>query len=728
MALWQSEKFTTENLFGFLWNNDNELGDYYLPLETNILPKIGSIVPTFTRDTIGTVVDFEGVVHECQIDDARFQGARRVENLITNSEDMTAGGWTIEQTATITPTTFTALEQSAASKQNINTEEGVSYILSFTAYVAEGARGTGFYFRHFNSPTGARTEIPLITSTPTRYEVEILGRIGGGNCLVGIYDSNSSDWVTLNITDFQFEKVPDSQTEASEYVSDGVSVQLGSEIVSNGTFDDDSNWVISGEAEINSGSGRLYSSTGDLSIIGQNLSLVEGKSYLLEFDIIGTPSGAMKIGSVYGGTDIIGFLSGTGSYSFLFESTGNYISFTRTSGACDIRIDNVSVKEEYYHGAGVDGVKYFNTDRDGNLLTDIKGYLNEPESTNLCLYSEDIENWGTGSAVTYSNNEGIAPDGANTANLLVEMALDNVHFKSQACAVTSGEKYSFSVCLKKGAGITAPDIIQLTFSSGGFGSSQYANFNISTGEKLTVAGGSSTIEELYGGWYRLVFKATATSTTSTFAAVTFTNNNDSLGRVPVYLGQTTSDVYVWGIQVEEEAFPTSYIKTEATTVTRTADSLIIDNSNRDVLPNSFCLVGTWTPLGVGGDYGLSDIRCFGSQDSRGSNNEIRSVGFSAYSYTVAGSGGYYSLLVDDINQLIENKYAFQLFQDGSDVNVKIYKDGVEKLSETETQTLDHSNESLEIGSLAGTVFASMIKDVKIYNKELFDSNLKRITT
>jgi hypothetical protein len=136
-------------------------------------------------------------------------------------------------------------------------------------------------------------------------------------------------------------------------------------------------------------------------------------------------------------------------------------------------------------------------------------------------------------------------------------------------------------------------------------------------------------------------------------------------------------------------------------------------------------------LGAGADYENADVRLFGSQDSRGASYEQRIAGSSTENnyYAIASSGGGYSAIFkDNINQSIFNKYAFQLIQDGSDVNAKIYKDGVQKLSETETQTLDHSNISLEIGSWAGTVFASNIKDIKIWDRELNDSLLRGATT
>ncbi|MEE9303617.1 MAG: hypothetical protein V3U84_07500, partial [Thiotrichaceae bacterium] len=68
---------------------DNILFD--LPLTSSIVPRqaTGSAVATFVRSDPATVKDFEGLVRTALSGEARFQGARRVENLVVSTEDMT---------------------------------------------------------------------------------------------------------------------------------------------------------------------------------------------------------------------------------------------------------------------------------------------------------------------------------------------------------------------------------------------------------------------------------------------------------------------------------------------------------------------------------------------------------------------------------------------------------------------------------------------------------------
>ncbi len=158
------------------------------------------------------------------------------------------------------------------------------------------------------------------------------------------------------------------------------------------------------------------------------------------------------------------------------------------------------------------------------------------------------------SNVTVIDDYAVAPDGTTTGSLVSEVAISNNFILSQATSYIAGESYTLSVYLRKGPGATAPNIMQLTHASAAFGS-QYANVNVLTGEILTVVGATVTVENAaFGGfqWWRFTYTATATSTLATggSSGLIFTNNNDGLGRVPVYAGSTTSNVYAWGMQFE----------------------------------------------------------------------------------------------------------------------------------------------------------------------------------
>lgn len=176
-----------------------------------------------------------------------------------------------------------------------------------------------------------------------------------------------------------------------------------------------------------------------------------------------------------------------------------------------------------------------------------------PASRNLLTYTQEFDNaaWTKLNTVVSGVNAAAAPDGTLTADLVREAPATLVVYSTgQNFSYASGSAYTFAVYLKKGSGATAPDWMQLTFGSAAFGTSQYANFNLATGAVGTVAGGFASIQSAGNGWYRCAFTATATATATTTASVVFCNNSNASGRAPLYTGATTSDVFIWGAQLE----------------------------------------------------------------------------------------------------------------------------------------------------------------------------------
>jgi hypothetical protein len=200
-----------------------------------------------------------------------------------------------------------------------------------------------------------------------------------------------------------------------------------------------------------------------------------------------------------------------------------------------------------------------------------KGLLIEESRTNLQRNSADLSLWVNGIGTTVTTNQTTAPDGTSTADTLTETGLPQQHFVSDTNAsVTSGTTYTLSIFAKKGVGLTAPDLIQITGSGGAFGTTQYATFNIQSGSVNSSAGGTATIQSYGNGWYRLSFTVTATATTTTAVIVSFVGAAPTV-RLPSYLGLITSDVFIWGAQIEAGSFPTSYIPTTTASVVRSLD-------------------------------------------------------------------------------------------------------------------------------------------------------------
>jgi hypothetical protein len=164
---------------------------------------------------------------------------------------------------------------------------------------------------------------------------------------------------------------------------------------------------------------------------------------------------------------------------------------------------------------------------------------------NLLLQSQEFNNvaW-TKSNTTVTQDASVAPNGGITADQLIEAATTTTHFlnssgSTMGISIVSGMTYSFTIFVKKGLLASAPSWVQIAFSASQFPSG-YANFNLDTGAYGTTSAVTVIPAQNVGnGWYRIGITVTATSSFSASNAVivAFTNNDDSLGRLPSYTGQ-----------------------------------------------------------------------------------------------------------------------------------------------------------------------------------------------
>lgn len=213
---------------------------------------------------------------------------------------------------------------------------------------------------------------------------------------------------------------------------------------------------------------------------------------------------------------------------------------------------------------------------------DCNTLLLEPESENLILWSEAFDNavWTKG-RTTLNTNQITAPDGFLTADLLAETIENNSHILTQTISVTLGLTYTMSLYIKR-ADSNSPQYVQLTFGNSIFATT-HANFDILNGVLGGVGGvGVPKIKDIGNDWFKISFTSEATSTATANGFIFgFCNNSSSAGRIPAYIGDIASSVYIWGGGFENLSYPTTYIPTTTTTVQRGADSLIgeVDSKN-----------------------------------------------------------------------------------------------------------------------------------------------------
>ena len=190
------------------------------------------------------------------------------------------------------------------------------------------------------------------------------------------------------------------------------------------------------------------------------------------------------------------------------------------------------------------------------------GLLIEEQRTNLLKWSEDFSNAAFNKVyVTVLANATIAPDGTLSADKIVAGSNESIHYITIPGVTTIGATQTFSLYVKL-AGISA-----VTIADAGIDRSV---FNLTTATVSSPAGITNTITSVGNGWYRI----TSTRTWKYVTPYVMLHNNTSS-----FVGDGYSGIYIWGAQLEGGAFPASYIKTEASQVTRAADNASMTGAN-----------------------------------------------------------------------------------------------------------------------------------------------------
>jgi len=203
--------------------------------------------------------------------------------------------------------------------------------------------------------------------------------------------------------------------------------------------------------------------------------------------------------------------------------------------------------------------------------------LVEEQRTNLLFYSSELDNaarWGRTSVSVYPNAT-VAPDGTLTADEVIDLNTTSASLIFQTIGSASQiATYSATVYLK--AGVSTDNTCTFNvYTQGEPENNIYVDF--STG---TISGGgtnlvSSNIDSVGSGWYRVTIIYNSLSSGASLLFRVWPNNRSRSG----INRPNTGSVYIWGAQLEQGSFPTSYIATSGSTATRNADSAEMTGTN-----------------------------------------------------------------------------------------------------------------------------------------------------
>jgi hypothetical protein len=197
--------------------------------------------------------------------------------------------------------------------------------------------------------------------------------------------------------------------------------------------------------------------------------------------------------------------------------------------------------------------------------------LLEPQRTNFEAHSEYLDAAAVKDNVVITSNATTSLEGVDNASNLVDNATSGLHrfYSIPSTTAASGVTMTHSIFAK------ANGHSWFQLSSGGQTNDQWANFDLTNG----VIGNSSAsanadIQPMGNGWYRCVINSTTSASSALVATIpTLTNDTDASTRSPVYSG-SGNGVFLYGLQCEEGSYPTSYIPTYGSSVTRSADSCV----------------------------------------------------------------------------------------------------------------------------------------------------------
>ena len=392
-------------------------------------------------------------------------------------------------------------------------------------------------------------------------------------------------------------------------------------------------------------------------------------------------------------------VSANGTFSFTTEAQTSTALILFTVGTTTLKIDNVSVKEH---------ITATNTPR-LDYSTGAEAFLLEPQSTNLITYSEDFSNsfWLIQN-LSVTLNSIISPNGNLNATKLTENTSNSTHRILNSSGLIVSGNVAMSVFAKKGE----RNWIRLTNNN-----IRGAFFDLDNG----IIGGVSTgitakIENYGNGWYRCYISQTGVANERLGIYTSIDGVNTT------YQGDGTSGVYIYGAQLEQQSYATSYIPTSGAAATRNqelcADATPVINSEEGTLYAEIAaLANDLTFRGLSISDGTTSNAC--RIYYRNSSNRMQ------FLFTVGGASQVSSTFdLADIKDY--NKIAFSYKQN----DFKIYINGVKVI--TDTNGIVPSENTFNKLSFNrgdnGEVFYGNTKGLKYYPKALADVQLEDLTT
>ena len=391
---------------------------------------------------------------------------------------------------------------------------------------------------------------------------------------------------------------------------------------------------------------------------------------------------------------------GSKLYSVLPADGVGDFTFSRNSAATRINkdglIETVAVGKSRLNYPLIDGV-----------VNGCPSHLLEPSRTNIIPRSEDIDTGWSKSNATVANNQTISPNGTLNAGLVTATSTSGQHilYDTLIGSVTAGADYFISCFVKK----STTRYIRL--QDGYSGAQIY--IDLDTNSIISETGGASeSIIENYGnGWFRVGFKFTADSSgNSQFALYVNDNSNNN-----AYAGSGEA-VYVFGVQLEQGSYPTSYIPTSGSAVTRSAETATGAGDASTFNDSEGVLMAEISALDNDLTYRSISI---------GDGGGVINLFYSNVSNTIVASSAGGALIIKQLSDITNfNKVIFKYKQNDFSLWVNGFEIGTDTSGTTGNAltTLSFDNNA------GGSKWYGSAKQIQYFDSALNDSDLETITS